>query len=76
MHSNLFQNSNHNCEKQTIKRQFCLFGLENEITEIKLLDKKANYFADIDLSNELEQLVTNFKAKIANIRNSNKVYLC
>jgi hypothetical protein len=34
---------------------------EREIEEIKKMDKVANYFEDIDLSSELENLISSFK---------------
>ena len=54
-------------KKILFKIAFCTMACDgdiddSEIAEIKLMDKKANYFADIDLSNELEQLVLDFKA--------------
>jgi len=54
-------------KKILFKVAFCTMACDGdiddrEITEIKLMDKKANYFADINLSNELDQLINNFKA--------------
>jgi hypothetical protein len=52
-------------KKVLFKVAFCTMACDGdiddrEVAEIKLMDKKANYFADIDLSNELEQLINDF----------------
>mgnify|MGYP003991501725 CR=1 FL=1 len=54
-------------KKILFKVAFCTMACDGdiddrEITEIQLMDKKANYFADINLSNELDQLINNFNA--------------
>jgi hypothetical protein len=54
-------------KKVLFKVAFCTMACDGDIddreaAEIKLMDKKANYFADIDLSNELEQLINDFNA--------------
>ncbi len=54
-------------KKILFKVAFCTMACDGdiddrEIAEIKLMDKKANYFANINLSNELDQLINNFNA--------------
>lgn len=60
-------------EKETFKKilfkvAFCTMACDGdiddrEIAEIELMGKKANYFIDIDLTDELKKLVDDFKKK-------------
>jgi len=59
-------------KKILFKVAFCAMACdgeihEDEIKELKLMDKNTSYFADIDLSDELEQLVKDFKNKGAKV---------
>ena len=59
-------------KKILFKVAFCAMACDGEIQkeeieELKLMDKNTSYFADIDLSDELKQLVDDFKNKGAKI---------
>ena len=64
-------------EKNTFKKilfkvAFCAMASDGkiqdeEIEELKLIDKHTSYFADIDLSDELNQLVKDFQNKGAKV---------
>ena len=54
--------------KLLFKVAFCTMACdgriaEREISEIKLMDRKASFFDDIDLSSELDQLIKEFRDK-------------
>ncbi len=54
------------------KVAFCAMACDGEIQpeeidELKIMDKKTSYFADIDLSDELKQLIDDFKNKGAKV---------
>jgi len=55
-------------KKILFKVAFCAMACDGkiqkeEIEELKIMDKKTSYFAEIDLSDELKQLVNDFKNK-------------
>ena len=55
-------------KKILFKVAFCAMACDGyiddlEIKELHLIDKKTSYFASIDLSQELEQLINDFKSK-------------
>ena len=55
-------------KKILFKVAFCTMASDGdidkgEIAEIKLMGKKANYFSNINLSNELDLLIADFKSK-------------
>ena len=55
-------------KKILFKVAFCTMACDGdidsrEIDELKIMDKNTSYFAEIDLSNELKQLVNDFKNK-------------
>jgi hypothetical protein len=55
-------------KKILFKVAFCAMACDGEIQkeeieELKFMDKNTSYFADIDLSNELTQLVNDFESK-------------
>jgi len=55
-------------KKILFKVAFCAMACDGEIQkeeieELKIMDKKTSYFAEIDLSDELKQLVNDFKNK-------------
>jgi len=55
-------------KKILFKVAFCTMACDGhidqrEIDELKIMDKKTSYFSDIDLSNELDELVNDFKQK-------------
>lgn len=57
-----------NFKKILFKVAFCAMACDGEIQkeeieELKIMDKKTSYFAEIDLSDELKQLIENFKEK-------------
>ena len=59
-------------KKILFKVAFCAMACDGdidnrEINELKIMDKNTSYFADIDLSIELEQLIDDFKSKGAKI---------
>ena len=59
-------------KKILFKVAFCAMACDGdidprEIEELKLMDKNTTYFADIDLSDELEDLVADFKNKGAKV---------
>ena len=59
-------------KKILFKVAFCAMACDGEIQkeeieELKYMDKNTSYFADIDLSDELKQLVNNFKNKGAKV---------
>ena len=61
-----------NFKKILFKVAFCSMACDGdidkrEIDELKIIDKKTSYFAEIDLSDELKQLVDDFKNKGAKV---------
>jgi uncharacterized tellurite resistance protein B-like protein len=57
-----------NFKKILFKVAFCAMACDGdidkrEIEELKIMDKNTSYFAEIDLSDELEQLVNDFRKK-------------
>lgn len=57
-----------NFKKILFKVAFCAMACDGEIQkeeieELKIMDKKTSYFAEINLSDELKQLIENFKEK-------------
>ena len=55
-------------KKILFKVAFCAMACDGyiddlEIKELHLIDKRTSYFASIDLSKELEQLISDFKSK-------------
>jgi hypothetical protein len=69
-----------NFKKTLFKVAFCAMACDGviqneEIEELKIMDKNTSYFANIDLSDELKQLVENFKHKGTKVIEELFVYL-
>ena len=59
-------------KKILFKVAFCAMACDGnidsrEIEELKIINKNTSYFADIDLSKELKQLINDFKSKGAKV---------